>query len=391
MQVSRQIKAHFFLWGVLGGIVFASPEPVFAREIEVKVSERGTNATEARMKAMSRADRLALEKVLIEKYPEKAQKILRSFDDEALNQMVESYQILEEAMTPETYRATIKVTLNDSALSKITLAAPAKKQAEETEDSAATTTATPPKAAPLQWPESEATLVLPVWMDEKGVLLWESANKWRKEINKTAVLSSQTQWIVPFGDPTDMLMLDGSQIQTITPSQLIPLAARYGAGAVLLAIAKPAQGTLTVDMHRIAASGEERHQVVLDTTPERNTQEKLLHHAAEILLLGSEQRVAEALTEKQRLRRQQEDPKVPAPLHEINAILHLRQAKDWAELRYRLQKIEGMEALQVVAANWQQMQVKLAYRGDPENLGESLAKAGITVQHQHEMLILALR
>lgn len=351
------------------------PTASFAVAIEVEVAERGENATEARMKAMTAAERLAMEKLLIEKIPGRGKETTKSLDDEAIAQMVQGYEIVKEKMTPNTYRGTIKVKFDDYAIEKL-LGAPAGTTEKENEVAAAAAS-------------SASVLLLPVWFDEKGILLWETTNEWRNIINRTALQAEAGAWIVPFGDPTDLLVTDSTQIENASFAQLAPMAARYGAGSILVAIAKPGERVLDVELRHLTKAGEEKEVLSVPATDNVTLAEDLMGIAAEKLLIGTDRVAPAALTGTQQAALP-ERKKIPQ-LHHINLLLHLKQARDWAELNHRLHTIEGVEELQVVVADWRRMQMRMAYRGDPEDLGEDLAKAGLTVQQSADMLLVAIR
>lgn len=343
------------------------PWTAAALEMQVNVSEKGKDATEARMKALSAADLAAFTQLVRERAPERAEAMLKAYPLEAISQMVQGYEIVEESMTPNSYRATMKVKLDDSALSKIPYLGGSGKGSA---------------AAPAAVLESEAVLIMPVWFDNTGIRLWEAENPWRDALSKAA-LQAGGKWIMPAGDPSDLIIIDSSTVSSADFTKLAPLAARYGAGRILVATAKPGIATLAVELRRLSAAGEEKENIKFTSGASEATQEQILQRAAEELLLGDS---PSALDTHQK----QEKPKKPQ-LHEINALLNLTRARDWAELNHRLRSIPGVETLQVVNADWQRMQVKLVYRGFPEDLGTSFAKAGLNVQQQGDMLLLTIR
>ncbi len=353
------------------------PFASMAQEAEVDVAERGANATEARTKAMAAADRLAFEKIINAKLPKQAKAVLKAYTPEAISEMVLGYEVVTEKMTPNTYRATIKVKFDDAAIEKIT-GVTAEDTSKENNVAAA--------AAAVS---SSAVLILPVWFDERNILLWETNNGWREMISRVALQADSGQWIVPFGDPTDMVTTDSTQIETAGYEALAPLAARYGAGSILVAIAKPGVGVLDVELRHLTKAGAEKEIVSVQAKDNTTTPEELMKKAAEILLLGDERTDPAALTGKQRAARS--GARNIPELHQINLLLHLKQARDWAELNHRLHTIEGVEKLEVVVADWRRMQMKMSYRGDPEDLGEAMAKAGLTVNQSASMLLIGIR
>ncbi len=350
------------------------PMQAFAVDVQVDVAETGKDATEARIKALSSADKLAFAKLVTGKLGMKAEEFLKAYTPEAISQMVQGYEIVEESMTPNSYKATMKVKFGDSILNKIPTL------------SSATGAVIPAEKPAIKTIDSKTILILPVWLDAKGIILWEEINPWREALSKAALQVPGNHWVTATGDPADRVYVDASNVSSAGFAQLAPLAERYGAGQVLIAIAHAGAGNLEVELRHLSATGEEKENMQLAAdAPESATLEDLMQRAADELLLGDN---PAALTKGQKKAIAMDTPE---ELQEINMMLNLTRARDWAELNHRLQTIPGVEGLQVVSADWQRMKVRMAYRGKPEKLGEELAKAGLNVQQEADMLLLTIR
>lgn len=353
----------------LFALIFLTPVGLLAAGVEVSVHEKGTDATEARMKALTSAEKRAFEKLITERMGKKAGEYLKATPPEAVSQMVQGYEIVEESMTPNSYKGVIKVRFSDAALAKL----PRLQGKGEV-------------VAPALHPmDSNATLVIPVWRDAGGALIWESVNPWRDAVSRAALQSHKNRWLTATGDPADLVYLDSASFAQAGFTQLAPLAERYGAGKILMVVAQEGPGAIEATLRHLSAAGEQKETLQLATTAAVTaTQEEKMQMAAEELFLGEH---PAALTAAQKKEIAKEIPQ----LQEINLILSLKLARDWAEMQHRLLMIPGVEGLQVVQADWQRLRAKLFYRGKPEVLGEDLARAGLIVQQIDEELMLTIR
>lgn len=368
------MKAFFCLVFIVMG---AFALPVAALDVQVEVSETGKDATDARIKAMTTAEQLAFAKILEDKAPKKKDELLKSYDEAAISQMVQGYEIVEESMTPNSYTATMKVKFSDTAINQLFGAAKPK--------------------AKGHLKANGAVLIVPVYFGkENQVLLWETGNRWREAVNKAALQAKAGRWIAPLGDPTDLLVADSNSVLSLDFGRLEPLAERYGAGEILMAIAKPAENILAVEMRHLSAKEEEKDSFVVEAP--QNTvmaEADLLRQAAEKMLLGSSasspsdissMEAPLALTDSQ----QKSAPPKPQ-LHQLNVLFYLKQARDWAEINHRLITIPGVEGVQPLSADWHHMNAVITYRGFPEELGKSLGAAGIDVRQDGDVLMMKIR
>lgn len=365
-------------------VFFGIALPALALDVQVQVQEKGRDATDARIKAMTSAEQKAFEKLLDEKAPKKKEELLKNYNAEAISQMVQGYEIVEESMTSNSYNATMKVKFNDTAMNGLFGPGAGMK-----------------KAATSKLAANGAVLIVPVLFNQDNtVLLWETGNHWREIVGKVALQATASKWLAPLGDPNDLLIVDSEQVLKANFTSLAPLAERYGAGEVLVAIAKPADNIVAVELRHLSSKGEEKTGFTVEAPQDVVAKEAdLLQQAAEKMLLGKiistkagPASAPEEPAEPFALTASQKSAAPPKPgLHQIQVMFYLKQARDWAEMNHRLLNIPGVENVQVFSANWHHMNGVLSYRGFPEDLGKALSAAGIDVRQEADVLMMKIR
>lgn len=337
-----------------------------AESVEVSVSERGRDATEARSAALVAAEQKAFRKLIMERSPDKAEAILGSYEPQHISQMVQGYEVVNETITDNSYHAKLKIEFHDAMISRLL-----NPQAAETNAS---------QAAADEPSETQAVLVLPVFRDGLGIFLWGEENVWREHLNRAAISMGFDRLVMPYGDPTDRLMIDSGNVTTASYALLSGMARRYGAREILIAVAEPEFGSepiavnttlrvlgpQTMDNHKFRMVGEDLKEA--------------LRKSAEAVVTGINGGQESA-----------EGGEAKPPLHELAARVVLSHVRDWVELRGRLEQIEGIEHIDVVRADWKEMMLTLSYRGQPELLGQQLAQANIAVEKGDGFLKLAIR
>lgn len=362
------------IWGILLSAMLLGPLTLAAAPVEITVAKRGKDAVEARELAIAEAEKRGFLRLMEQRMPAKAEQIVNAYDPAQISTMVQSYEILDERMTDKSYRATLRLQFNQSIIDQILsraeqIAAQAEQQAPlaETADGG---------AVPM---EKEATLILPAFRNESGIMLWDEANKWRDFVNNSAVSASH-KLVMPFGDPTDRLMIDSGNVTNASYGLLEPLAKRYGAQSVVVAIAEsvygsnPARVNVTI-RHLTPESMTEQRMILQDKTVGhalRAGAGKLVNY----ILEARERRIEQATT---------------IPLMEVDARMDFSSMRDWEAAKRRLRQIPAMEGIKIHKADWDGMDFALAFRGDAEQLGRELNRVNLKVEKLEEKLRLRLR
>ena len=340
----------------------------YAIEVEVKVYEKGANALEARKKALAKAERRGFETIIQEKVAEQAQQIIKDYKTYDISPYILGYHSKDEAVTDTSYRATLVLDYDDRFIAN-TIQQPLHAEAAK-------------KRSAERLGRGTGTLIIPIFRNNSGVLLWEDTNLWREQINRMVLQHGNQELVVPYGDPTDMLSLNANSANSANFARLSPMMQRYGANRVLLAtLHSRGLDGMDLTLREISQQGDALN----------------ISHIAHDTALNLEMRVeraAQALVTDYRHRQQTAqapDAAAELILHEVDAYIKLSNARDWNELRIRLNAIEMVEQLQVLGAEAQGMLLKLAFRGDPKLFGEALVANGIAATQQNDQLWLALR
>lgn len=356
-------------WIIIVLAAIFSVSNALAASVEVTVAKRGKDATEARELAIFDAEQKAFRKLLIEKVPARAEAILSSYEPSHISALVQGYEVLDERMTDTSYRATLRMSFNDAIIDQMTRL-PAAAGSAPLED-----VPLPPGVESHR----EAILVMPVFRDERGIMLWDEDNQWRSWMNEAALVG-KGKLVMPFGDPTDRLMIDSGNVTTASYGLLAPLAERYGAQSIIVAIAEPVYQAVppmvNVTLRYLAPGAISERQIVLED-----------QQVGRALKAGAYAVIENILTEKQR----EIEEANTVPLIHLDARMDFSRMQDWVAAKRRMQQIPEIEAIVENSADWNGMEFQLAFRGTPEELGMALRQVDIRATKGDELLLIGLR
>ncbi len=86
---------------------------------------------------------------------------------------------------------------------------------------------------------SDPVLVLPVWRDESGAILWDDPNPWRDAWLSAEREPGLVPVVLPEGNLKDLQTIDAGQASERDAERLTAIAGAYGAKQVLVAVAAP--------------------------------------------------------------------------------------------------------------------------------------------------------
>ncbi len=340
-----------------------------AIEVEVKVFEKGTNAIEARAKALENAEKRGFSALIKQKAPDRAEEIIADYKNYNVSQYILGYHAKDEIVTDTSYRAKIVLDFDDRFVSNIT-------QEEQTTSSQYNIPYENLK------PTGNAILLLPVLRTPQGISLWEANNLWRDFVNEMILTHGEGNFVAPYGDPTDRLSINASNITTANFARLAPLVHRYGANRALVAIiTERGNNGFGITLREISPQGDSIKTEHVEPQKGLNSRELMRFMAKDL--------ISSYLDKQHKMQNPQQA--AVAQVHEVEAKISLNNARDWSELRARLQKIESILEMQVLGADASGMTLQIAFKGEAKNFGQELISNGISAAKQNEQLWLALR
>ena len=346
-----------------------------AVEVEVKVFQKGTNAMEARTKALADAEKRGFAALVKQKAPEYAEQILRDSVGVNIGQYVIGYHAKDEVVTNTSYRAILVMDFDDSFINSIT------------QQSQPTSVTGQNPYSPHNIPEQpvatgDAILLIPVFRSRYGILLWEKGNIWRKSVNEMALQRGHGEFVVPYGDHVDKLTINASNILTASFARLAPLTRRYGANRILIAVAHGNGGRdgYTLTLRELSPTGSAIKTINIKDDPNLSSND-LLRQSAEGLIDGYLKKQHNMTPEEM----------AESQYHDINAYILLNNARDWGDLRKRLMSIKLIKNIQVIGADAGSMALEINFKGPPKNFGEALVNNGIFANQNNGQLWLSLR
>lgn len=200
---------------------------------DVPVDATAATAVDARARAVADGQRTAYQRLLRRMTPESEWSRLPPVSGNALDSLVRGFQVAGERTSATRYLARLTVSFHRDPVRQLLREA----------------------GIPFTETASRPALLLPVYRDATGTLLWEETNPWRRawierpERDSLAPLLLPTREQAAPDDIGPMVAISGDQ------AQLRRLAARLGAGPVIVAEARPAAGGVAVAITRYAAEG----------------------------------------------------------------------------------------------------------------------------------------
>ncbi len=155
----------------------------------VTVDVTSTDATTARAEALAIGQRNALGRLLRRLVPTIDHNRLPTPDDAAITDLVKSFEVSKEKASPIRYTASLMFHFNDRLVGQLL------------RDHGIAYAATPLRRI----------VVLPLYRDEGGALLWEDGNVWREAWTDLPASDGLVRMVVPLGELADLMLVDASR------------------------------------------------------------------------------------------------------------------------------------------------------------------------------------
>ena len=158
---------------------------------------------------------------------------LAKLDDKAITDMVESFEVANERMSPVRYIADYTFHFRSSKLRRLVRVAetpPAEGGGKPAVSEGSTKPAVPESG-------SKPTVVLPVYKDSTRTALWDDPNPWREAWAQRSGDAGAVRVTVPLGDASDLAAIDAGRAESGKSDALAAIAQRNGGDDAIVALA----------------------------------------------------------------------------------------------------------------------------------------------------------
>ncbi len=322
---------------------------------EVNMDITAANAADARAEAMAKAEAEGLSSLLEKLAPDQKERILKGLDPQRLAAMVKGTEVLNEKLSGNRYRATLRISYAADAVNKLI---DRKITAVGAEEDSRT-----------------SILVVPLFKpDDNQLLLWEENNPWRVVWSRVVMETASGEVVVPYADSLDMQSLTARNAMSATYSAYLPLVRRYGVRnvAVLQANVKDEGKTLEVVKRLTDRTHNEVTLLTYRADPQEGVDTLFVRAARDIAVqLRALREETLAVQAEQKQRQATGRQMVLARF----ATLH-----EWIRLRERLKGVAAIERIDILAMSASQVDTQLVYQGTAQALEQALAQAGLPPQ-----------
>jgi len=330
----------------------------------VPIDATAASVVKAREMARLAGQRRALDAVVQGLGGPQAPAKLPKLSDQAITDLVASFAVANERMSPVRYQADYTFHFRPDAIRDLLSAAGIALVPPPTAPAATAAPAAPPAGPPQG---VTPIVVLPVWHAGTQTTLWEDPNPWRDAWNQQPIAAGPVPLVIPLGDAGDVAAIDAAQAQAGNLQALAAEAQRNAAGEALVALAAP-QGPadqpngvdVAVRAYR-AGQPVATHDVKLTATP-GESEEALLHRAVAAVAADVENGWATSETAAN------------GPPASLTAVLPVASLDDWVHARARLTGVPQIKRLELIALSRQQATVEIDYVGGLDQLKAGLAQ-----------------
>jgi hypothetical protein len=359
VRAGRHLGAAAALVLVLLIATFPTHAQQAADPYSATVSVDATAADVAKARQLARLDgeRRALTQVVQQLSGGAAAPALPKLGDQAISDMVVSYEVANEHMSAVRYLADYTFHFSPAAVQQLMQqaglhVAPAASQGAPTAPAA-------------------AAIVLPVFADGAKPVLWDDPNAWRQAWRQ--VSSGGGQLLVPLGDARDVATIDGDRAGAGNAQALAAVSQQNGGGdvAVALATAQRQAGSLA----GLAVSVKRYRGGSLVGSQNENLTARPGESAADFL-----ERAANAtanLIENMPAGAAAAAPSGPEAT--LSAVVPISGLADWVALQKQLSSLPLIHRIDLLSLTVDEAKVEIRYAGTIDQLKSSLAGAAFAL------------
>jgi len=323
---------------------------------DVPVDETADSADTARRVAVARAEAEAWNRLMLRLVvPGQADRVPQMSGDK-LDSMIQSYEIADERLTSDRYRALITVRFRADAVRGLL-------------DSYGIAHASEP---------SPLLLVLPVQRSETGQVLWAEDNAWLRAWQHEPGGGKVVDVVVPFADLEDIMAIDAERAQAGDWTAMQQIMARYQADGVLVVDAAEAGDGMALSAQWYD-SARPREIAITGLAPDGRSAEERYDAAVATVRRAVDAQWSAASS-------------VPeGPESTLVAEIAIRSLAEWVDMRARLERPASILEAQPLVIAPGKVRVLVRYVGDIEQLRDGLRQSGLNIAPQGaDWLILPL-
>jgi hypothetical protein len=336
------------------------PDPYSAT---VKIDATADSAAAARTLARTDGQRRALADVVrrLAGAPEPPQ--LPKLDDQAITDMVDSFEVANEKMSQVRYLADYTFHFRPSRIQKLMRSIDIAVAADKA-DADKTTGDTP---APER-PPAKPVVVLAVFDNSDGPVLWDDPNPWRAAWDQLPLATGPVKIGLPLGGAGDLSVIDADEASSGDADALARIARKNGGDEVIVARAKergsgdhPGGLDIAITRFRDGRLTDSRSESI-DAQPGESAGDLLKRAAGSVM--------AEI---------ERAGPPAPDKEASLAATVPIASLNDWVALLRRLAAVPGIRKIDLLSLSRLQAKVEIRYLGNPDQLKSSLAQADLSL------------
>jgi hypothetical protein len=332
----------------------------------VKVDATSDTVVKAREQARLDGQRRALTDV-VDRLAGGADKAkMPKLDDNAITDMVVSFEVAHERMSPVRYMADYTYHFRPADVQRVLRLAGVASPSAPANPDASAAPANP--AAPAN--AGKPAVLLPVYQIGTRLVLWEDPNPWREAwLRRQEGQGAGTNLTLPLGDVEDVAMIDAERARAGDSDGLDAVAQKYGVGEVIVALAavrgpadRPAGLDVSVKRYR---DGEivDVHNQSLDAKPDETT-DAFFARAVKSTVAAVDSNWKGIASQ-------------PDQQGKLVAVVQIDGLDDWLRLHDRIAQLPAIRSIDVRSLSTQEATIEIGYIGDVDQLTTGLAGIGL--------------
>lgn len=318
---------------------------------DVKVDVKAESAVAAEQKAMAEARVKAFQMLVERLVPEDQRAGIDQADAEKIEQLVDGFEVNSQKNSKVRYMATMTFYFDGDAVQQYL----------------------GKRTASVVQTAKQPVVVVPVMIDQGGILLWGDQNPWLTAWSKRDKFSAVAPIVVPFGDLKDISIVDGRQVINGEISGLRELSRRYGGAGVIVAILRKDSGNpqspMSYEAKLLGMDGGYRSLALPNASTTAGVSEKQFDQAIDAIVAQIEN---QARNDSSIVHASANGP--------LMAIIPIENPSHWMQVQQALNTCSEIQHVKVKGLSRKQATVELNFRGTTASLESALNARGLQLE-----------